>query len=491
MSKELMKLEKVKDLLHDYYSRFCMFKGESLRFVEYIELLSKTIATLETMKVSVSEINISIYDEKIDRIINDVKYLRGKLLNVLSGLIYSSINYDNNQLNYWQEEMKKPRNYENKDDGLYFSSAKRKYESILKIKNFFKEVNIDKFDEELLESYKKGSISFEKICKQLQSLIFDYIAYRRVYEDFARQSKFYPLSSNIVESFKYSKLNGANGFKEVCNAIWSLQDDIEKENRDIFYADFDTIDPKTKNIFGLFEKIYGDNEEIIKIAALAHENYCKERYWKFFWNLTDTIKYGNDGQELRNAQYKDELTTVKYSCDIPFMMWHPITFELCVRDNDYQHFQEIFYDHDNITLREYAPRFLTKEEIENARRDNLNNYVDGQENILRPFDELSSNSKYHICAIVDCTLSYCKYLVEYRGYSTDWIEQHQIDVLESVYKKVLSMNHIDIKAKKFKDVPSSERQLYFSALDIVMKYLNLEYVLNKKVVNLRKVPKSL
>jgi hypothetical protein len=135
-----------------------------------------------------------------------------------------------------------------------------------------------------------------------------------------------------------------------------------------------------------------DKDDIIKetlsyvLGAKLHEAWCEEELHAFFLRAQEHAKTQNPGEAIRKACYKGEDKRNEVEIDAAWLSAHGALASECL--TDFETFKKVVSG-GGIDVKRFTKRSLTKEEIERAG----SNYVDGKENILRPFHELSSASQ--------------------------------------------------------------------------------------------------
>lgn len=128
-------------------------------------------------------------------------------------------------------------------------------------------------------------------------------------------------------------------------------------------------------------------ELIISAAAQVHEDWCNQELKAFFGRAQEARKVTNSpGDALRQACYKGDQKRNEVDLDVGYLVGHETYASRCL--DDFEVFKSLV-DSTAIEVKRFANRDLTPEEAAKAGT----NYKDGQENILRPFIELSSDSK--------------------------------------------------------------------------------------------------
>jgi hypothetical protein len=123
------------------------------------------------------------------------------------------------------------------------------------------------------------------------------------------------------------------------------------------------------------------------LGADLHKEWCEQELRLFFARAQQEYeKTNNFGEALRQACYKGETKRNEVELDTGWLMSHSSVSSQCL--TDFETFKELF-DRGIIEVKRFTKRELSQEEIEKAG----NNYVDGKENILRDFSELSSASQ--------------------------------------------------------------------------------------------------
>ncbi len=118
-----------------------------------------------------------------------------------------------------------------------------------------------------------------------------------------------------------------------------------------------------------------------------HEAWCTQELQAFFMRLQKELATTESyGQALEKACYKGEDKRNEIEIDTGWLVGHDTTAALAMRNFD--DFKKLV-DGGVITIKRFTKRNLTSEEIERIGAD----YVDGKENILRRFSELSRASQ--------------------------------------------------------------------------------------------------
>ena len=135
------------------------------------------------------------------------------------------------------------------------------------------------------------------------------------------------------------------------------------------------------------------NDELIKeslsydLGADLHEAWCNQELYAFFLRAQQEFSKTNDyDQALRQACYKGEDKRNEVEIDTEWLNSNEQTASQCL--TDFNVFKDLF-DKGIIQVKRFTKRSLTPEEISRAGND----YVDGKENILRSFSQISSASQ--------------------------------------------------------------------------------------------------
>ena len=132
---------------------------------------------------------------------------------------------------------------------------------------------------------------------------------------------------------------------------------------------------------------------IVLIASKVHEDYCEDEYRDFFSRLNKIKKEGqitNPGDMLRQACFDGETKRNDVVLDMAWLQLNE-TIASSMFD-EYDSFKKVIAS-GGIDLKDFAIRNLVEEEIIEMQR-NGDYLIDTQEeNILRPFSELSMDSK--------------------------------------------------------------------------------------------------
>ena len=123
------------------------------------------------------------------------------------------------------------------------------------------------------------------------------------------------------------------------------------------------------------------------LASDLHEAWCEQELHSFFLRAQECSKeMPNFGDAVRQACYKGKDKRNEVVIDVGWLVGHQTFAGRCLKDFDV--FKAVFKG-GGLDIKRFTERDLTPEEIARARE----NYVDGKENILRPFNELSSASQ--------------------------------------------------------------------------------------------------
>ena len=134
------------------------------------------------------------------------------------------------------------------------------------------------------------------------------------------------------------------------------------------------------------EKILKE-ELILKSASLVHKNWCIQELAGFFKRAQKASEQNQDiVSALQMACYKDGLKRNEVELDVTYFAQHKTLVQSCLFDFD--KFMTL-YNTGAIAIKRFVKRDLTDEEIKTSG----SNYRNGEENILRPFKELSTDSK--------------------------------------------------------------------------------------------------
>ena len=220
-------------------------------------------------------------------------------------------------------------------------------------------------------------------------------------------------------------------------------------------------------------------------ASKVHEDWCNQELFGFFWRLQDTLKKSETpGLALGAACYKGEQKRNEIVLDIPYMQSYDTTFKNVVNNGDFDQFKSQFVDRGNIEVMRFAKRSLTDEEIRKAG----NNYRNGEENILRPFKELSADSKKENleAAIGACNVyeEMCKAGVSIEEMEVNTEIRNMIGIAIHADWLKRNMNHPNESLKvPYAELDSWTQQqdltVFGALLDVVKKNKNL-YFINKE-----------
>lgn len=132
-------------------------------------------------------------------------------------------------------------------------------------------------------------------------------------------------------------------------------------------------------------------ELIIKAASKVHEDWCMQEL-RAFWERAKANKEKgmNEGEAIRNACFKGEQKRNEVFTDVAFLTGHETLASTCL--DNFEDFMKLV-NYDAIEVKRFAKRNLTKEEIKNGISSGNYKAETGEENILRPFKKLSSDSR--------------------------------------------------------------------------------------------------
>ena len=123
------------------------------------------------------------------------------------------------------------------------------------------------------------------------------------------------------------------------------------------------------------------------LGADLHEEWCNQELYAFFLRAQQEFaKCQNYGEALRQACYKGSDKRNEVELDTGWLVGHEEIASRCL--TDFGVIKELF-NKGIIVVKRFTKRTLTPEEIARSGND----YVDGKENILRSFSELSSASQ--------------------------------------------------------------------------------------------------
>lgn len=127
----------------------------------------------------------------------------------------------------------------------------------------------------------------------------------------------------------------------------------------------------------------------MKAASKVHEAWCDGELRAFHKRLLEAIKTsGSYNEAFDKACMKGGKRRNEFEIDRNWVILNPVTF--ANRLQTYEGFKELF-DKGYITIKRFTARELTAEEQERAGSDY--NPQTKEENILRPFEELSAASQ--------------------------------------------------------------------------------------------------
>ncbi len=197
-------------------------------------------------------------------------------------------------------------------------------------------------------------------------------------------------------------------------------------------------------------------ELIIESASKVHEDWCMQELKAFYERAKANKEKGmNDGEAIRSACFKGEQKRNEVIIDIPFLTGHETLASYCF--NSFEDFMKLVRC-GAIEVKRFAKRNLTESEL----KDNIlgGNYKvgTGEENILRPFIKLSSDSKKeNLEAAVGAFNVYCE--MSKAGIS---IEQMGSD--PEIREKIGIAIHTDW-LKRNMDHPNESLKVPYSELD--------------------------
>ena len=123
------------------------------------------------------------------------------------------------------------------------------------------------------------------------------------------------------------------------------------------------------------------------LGSDLHEAWCNQELYTFFLRAQQEFaKSQNFGQAIRQACYKGEDKRNEVELDTGWLIHHETYASQCL--TDFSVFKDLF-NKGIIEVKRFTKRSLTPEEITRAGND----YVNGKENILRSFSQLSSSSQ--------------------------------------------------------------------------------------------------
>lgn len=119
-----------------------------------------------------------------------------------------------------------------------------------------------------------------------------------------------------------------------------------------------------------------------------HNNWCNQELYSFFLRFQQNYnKSKNPGQALGEACYIDGKKRNEVEVDTDYIVNHPTQADELLKS--FEVFKNLFTA-GIIEVKRFTKRTLTEDEIKKSG----DNYIDGMENILRPFNQISSQSKY-------------------------------------------------------------------------------------------------
>lgn len=139
------------------------------------------------------------------------------------------------------------------------------------------------------------------------------------------------------------------------------------------------------------------NEElIVEVATKVHADYCEDEYGDFYSRIQAIKKEGKitkEGDILQAACYDNGVKRNDIILDTAWLQMNELKASMMF--SDYEIFKEVIA-HGGCVIKDFASRELTEDEIINTQTEG--DYRDyrietGEENILRPFSELSIDSK--------------------------------------------------------------------------------------------------
>ena len=136
------------------------------------------------------------------------------------------------------------------------------------------------------------------------------------------------------------------------------------------------------------------NEElIVLIASKMHEDYCEDEYGDYFERIVKIKKEGNItalGDILRQACFDNGVKRNEVNLDIAWLQMHETLSNAMF--SDYSAFKSVIKG-GGIELKDFAIRELIEEEIIEMQQTGDYRAETKEENILRSFIKLSSDSK--------------------------------------------------------------------------------------------------
>ena len=125
----------------------------------------------------------------------------------------------------------------------------------------------------------------------------------------------------------------------------------------------------------------------LSLAADFHEEWCIGELRSFFVRLQrEYMITGVPYKAFQNACYVDGNKRNECYLDTSYLIGHEVEGELCIKD--FNTFLKLVKQ-DVIIIKRYTKRKLTEEELASGTFD----YVDGKENILKPFEKISEASR--------------------------------------------------------------------------------------------------
>lgn len=134
-------------------------------------------------------------------------------------------------------------------------------------------------------------------------------------------------------------------------------------------------------------------ELIVLAAAKMHSAYCEDEYRDFFNRLVQIKKEGkitNPGDMLRKACYENDVQRNEVFLDVAWLQFNETLANLMF--SDYDSFKNVI-ERGGIILKDFSIRDLTDEEIIEMQQTGDYRIETKEENILRPFVQLSNDSK--------------------------------------------------------------------------------------------------
>lgn len=130
------------------------------------------------------------------------------------------------------------------------------------------------------------------------------------------------------------------------------------------------------------------NDIVISAASKVHEDWCLQELSAYFKRAQEELKKTDRlGEVFRNACYKGEQKRNEVDLDVAYLEGHDTEVDTCL--SDFAMFMFLFKI-GAIDVKRFVNRELTEEE---KQKIPASEYVDGKENILRPFVKLSTASK--------------------------------------------------------------------------------------------------